>query len=230
MNDSNWPTPPPEFSLGPRPLLPGSPPPIPSKLAKKDPSTSAASRTRRSWLEMIVLVAFALAGTVGLARLAHHVTARKEEGNGGIIVRSEVISLWMHPALFDLAYLPHDAAARRSFAGYRKYIEDLGQEKAWYVITVKGFQANGETIILTTVRRPYEMLEPLFPEFLDILALAAAKPPTYPATDFSRVKVGVIPTRLLNADPCEALSELSTLEPRPSESRTHGRADAENAR
>jgi hypothetical protein len=171
--------------------------------------------TRRGWLGTAWLVAAAIAGAVGLVRLAYHVTTPQSEGNGGIIVHNEVISLWLYPRLLELALCPEDAAACRTREGFRRYAEDQGLEKAWYVITSRGYQVNGETVVLTTIRRPYDLNEPFYPEFLGILALAAGKPPRDWPVDFSKAKIGVIPTRLLDADPRAALNELRMLEQQP---------------
>jgi hypothetical protein len=74
--------------------------------------------TRRSWLGTAGLVAVAMAATVGLTRLAYRVLTSQSEGNGGITVQTELISLWMHPELFELAQQPPEAAACRSQAAF----------------------------------------------------------------------------------------------------------------
>ncbi len=142
-----------------------------------------------------------MAGAIGLIRLARHVMTAESPSNGGIVVRNEVISLWMHPALFDLAQRPCESAACRSREGFRRYAGARGLEKAWYVITAKGFQINGETMVVSTIRRPYDMSEPFYSEFPGILAIAAGKAPRDPMTDFTKAKVGIIPSRFLDADP-----------------------------
>ncbi len=153
-----------------------------------------------------------MAGAIGLVRLAHHVTTSKPQLSGGVVVRSELISLWMHPALFDLAQRPSESAACRLLEGFRRYAQERGLEKAWYVITAKGFQIDGETMVVSTIRRPYDMIEPVYSEFPDILAIAAGKPPRDPRTDFTKVKIGIIPDYLLVADPQAMLDELRMLE------------------
>jgi hypothetical protein len=160
-------------------------------------------------------VAVAIAGAAGLVRLAHHALTPRAEGSGGIVLHNEVISVWLHPAFLDLAHHPSESAACRSLEGLRRYAEARGLEKAWYVITVKGFQSNGETTVVSLIRRPYELVEPFYVEFPRILALAAGNPPRDPMTDFTRAKVGVIPDRLRDADPRAALDELRLMEDLP---------------
>lgn len=186
---------------------------------KKLPGSSLANRagTRCSWLRTAALAAVAIAGAAGLTRLAHHVTTPQSEGNGGIIIRNELISLWFYPGLLELAHSPEELAACRTLEGFRRYAEDHGLEKAWYVITSRGYQVNGETVVLTTIRRPYDLNEPFYAEFPALLAIAAGKPPNDPLTGFSKDKVRVIPRRFLDAEPRAVLDELRMLERRPDE-------------
>ena len=179
------------------------------------PRRTVDSPAHRSWPGKALLLAVAIAGAVGLVLLAYHVTTPESEGNGGIIVHSEVISLWMHPALFDLAQRPEDVAACRSLEGFRRYAEERGLQKAWYVLTVKGIQVDGGAAVMSMIRWPYELVEPSYAEFPDMLATAAGKPPRHPMTDFTKVKVRVIPTRFLDADPRAVLYELRMLEHSP---------------
>ena len=90
----------------------------------------------------------------------------------------------------------------------------------------RGYQVNGETAVITTIRRPYDLIEPFYAEFPGVLAIAAGKPPHNPLTDFSRAKVGVIPDRLLDADPRAALDELRMLEDQPAQGTAHNAAAA----
>ena len=180
----------------------------------------SSARPRRFWLRKAALLPVAIPGAIGLVRLAYQVTTPQTEGNGGIIVRSEVVSIWMHPAHFELAQHPSEAAACRSPQDYRRYVDERGLEKAWYVITANSFQINGETMVLSTIRWPYDMNEPYFSEFPAILAIAAGKPPTNPFTDFIKAKVRLIPSRLLHADPRAVIDELRMLEHLPAQGTT----------
>jgi hypothetical protein len=153
-------------------------------------------------------------GAIALTRLAYHVTTPQSEGNGGIIVHSEVISLWIHPALLDLAQRPADLDACWSLNGFRQLAQERGLEKAWYVFTVKGLQVNGETIVLTTIRRPYDLLEAEYSEFSAILAIAAGNAPPYPFAGLAGVEARIVPGRFRAADPRAILDELRMLERR----------------
>jgi hypothetical protein len=150
-------------------------------------------------------------------RLAYHVTTPQSEGNGGFIVHNELISLWLYPGLLELARRPEDRAACRSPEGFRRYARERGLEKAWYVFTAKSFQVNGGTMVTSTIRRPYDMNEAFYSEFPGVLAIAAGNPPYDPLIDFTKVKIGVIPRRFLDADPRAVLDELRMLECGPGE-------------
>ena len=184
------------------------------------PPAQNPPHTRRSWSGRAGLLVVAIIGAAVLARLADHVTTPESEGNGGIIIRNELISLWFYPGLLELAQCPEDFAVCRTVEGYRRYAEERRLEKAWYVITSRGFQVNGETVVLTTIRRPYDLSEPFYAEFPGIVAVAAGKPPHDPLTDFSKVKVGVIPSRFLHSDPRAVLDELRMLEDQPAQRTT----------
>jgi hypothetical protein len=154
----------------------------------------------------------ALVGAIGLVRLAYHVTAPKRELNEGIAVRQEVVSLWLHPALHELALSPSESAAFRTRQEYRRYARERGLENAWYIITVRSIPISGATVISSTIRRPYEMVDPFYSEFPDALATAAGSPPSHPFTDFATARVAIIPSGFLDADPHAVLDELRMLE------------------
>jgi hypothetical protein len=165
------------------------------------------------------LLAIAVAGAVGLVRLASHLTTPGPEPDGALVRfdegQVEVVSLWIHPALVDLARSPSESAACGSIEGFRRYAEEKGLEKAWYVLTLKGILANGESVVYSTIRRPYEMNEACYAEFPTTMELAAGKPRRYPLTDYSTAKVYIIPDRFLEADPRAVLDELRMLERLP---------------
>jgi hypothetical protein len=160
------------------------------------------------------LLAVAVTGAVGLVHMASHLTTPRPEPDGTIL-RFEAVSLWIHQALVELARSPSESAACGSLEGFRRYAEEKGLQKAWYVVTSKAILASGESEVSSTIRRPYEMIEPYYPEFPAILALAAGKPRRYPLTDYSTAKVYIIPDRFLEADPRQVLDELRRLEHLP---------------
>jgi hypothetical protein len=173
-------------------------------------------RARDAWTGSLGLAIVALAGSIGLARLAFHVTAAKRDTNDGVIMRQQVVSIWVHPSLFDLAQRPSDSAASWSRAQFRRYAEARGLERAWYLIVAEGIQTSGERVDIPLIRRPYEMLDPSYSELQSVLAVAAGKRPTDPFHDLAAADIRVIPDRLATADPRAVIDELRMLERLPS--------------
>jgi hypothetical protein len=186
-------------------------------LERQPPASPADNQpgTRHSRREIAGLAAVALAGAFGLVRLAYHVTGPKREPNVDMTIRYEVVSLWLHPALYELAQHPSEFAGCWSQEAFRRYAKDRGLEKAWYVITVKVIQLSGQNVVSSTIRRPYDMMTACYSEFPDVLATADGNPPSYPLTDFATAKVGIIPDCFLDADPRAVLNELRMLEHLP---------------
>ena len=127
-----------------------------------------------------VLMAFVIAGgMLGLTRFACHLSQKDQtlatafEGGGGIIVRSEVLHIWLPPTLIELAKCQLSSGVIRTHDDLKQFLELRGQEKLWYAMTRRAHQSNGEIVDMPFVRQPYR--EPdSFGEFLMTLAEAAA--------------------------------------------------------
>jgi len=158
-----------------------------------------------------------LAGGGGLVRLAWDLLTPKLHPNTGIHMRLEVASIWLHPALYDLAQDPSQAAACQSLKELRRYAKERGLEKCFYIITSRSIETSGDVEMLPTIREPCSMTDDTFSEFVNVMAAAAGRPPPYANTDFSTAKVGVIPDRLRRADPHEVLDELNVREQLPNQ-------------
>ncbi len=143
-----------------------------------------------------MLVALGLAGVGGLVRLTWNLLTPKRYPSVGIHRRQEVISIWLQPALFDLAHDLSAAAAPQSREAFRRYAKDRGLEKSFYLVTVRSIQTDGGVVLLSTIREPYSMTDDSFWESVDVMATAAGRPPHYATIDFSTAKVSVIPDRL----------------------------------
>jgi hypothetical protein len=110
----------------------------------------------------------------------------------GVIVRSEVIHMWLPEILADPARQEFPALVARTHQELKKMLERGGQENLWYAITVRGHQANLGAADISFIRRPY--CEPEnFQELMDVLATVAGNPPCYPSADYSAAIVHVIP-------------------------------------
>jgi hypothetical protein len=181
-----------------------------------EPGAAHASRSSISRPEIITMVVIAILGIGGLSALTVSVTRPEQESPyAGITVRHECVSLWLHPALHDLARRLAESAELQSREAFVRNAEQPGLKNAWYIITLRLVQANGKSAILPRIQRPYEYLPAFSTEFPDVLATAAGRPPHSADVDYSRAEVGIVPARLLSLDPREALEELRMLERLP---------------
>jgi hypothetical protein len=153
------------------------------------------------------------AGVMGLACLSCHVTRQDQELNpanfpgAGIVVRSELIRLWLPETLIDLAQRQSQSRVVRTHGELQRFLELEDRKDLWYAITTRGHQVNGNFVDITVIRRPYA--DPFdFAEFLDVLATVTGNPPVDPGTDSSQVSVHILAEGLLKCDPREVMAEL----------------------
>jgi len=161
-------------------------------------------------LSRMAVVASAIAASVfGPAWTEPHaVTSAPDEPPGsGIIERTDVTAVWVPQALFDLARHGTEALVIRSPGDLGDYVERHRLSAAWYAVTYRGRQVDGDSAEITQIRRLSEA--PAHPgEFLDVMASLAGNPPRSERWDFSGAAVRVIPERLLTVAPLEAITEL----------------------
>jgi hypothetical protein len=125
----------------------------------------------------------------------------------GIISRSEVIAIRMPRALRDLA---RDQAGSPVDHSPEELQVDLGRDgcrAAWYALTYRVHQVNGESGEITQIRRLSEAADHL-DELHAVMATAAGRPPRSEGRDFSQARVEVIPDTLQAVDPREAITRL----------------------
>ncbi len=103
----------------------------------------------------------------------------------GLIVRSEVIHLWLPETLVYPARHELPALVARTRAGTREALDRRGQENLWYAITVRGHQVNHGTEDISFIRYPYRESANL-QELMDVLATVAGNPPRHSSADYSR--------------------------------------------
>jgi len=159
-----------------------------------------------------MIIVFA-AGVIGLARLAVHVTRQDQEletanrPGAGIIVRSELIQIWLPQTLTELAQGQPRFRVVRTHDELQRFLELEDREDLWYALTTRGFQVNGEFVDITLIRRPYD--DALhFGELPDILAMAAGNRPRHADADISIASVQIIAQELLNCEPRAVMAEL----------------------
>jgi hypothetical protein len=148
-----------------------------------------------------------IAPVLGLiwAGLPTAVPAPDALAGSGIIVKSEVIVIWMPRALHDLARHRAGPPVDRCPEELQTYLGPNHWRTGWYALRYRCHQVNGESTEITQIRRLSEAADHL-DELEDVMAAAAGSPPRYEA--FSHARVKSIPDTLQAVDPREAITEL----------------------
>ncbi len=152
-------------------------------------------------------------GIVALTGLASQVTRQDQQlelassPGSGIVVRSDVLALWLPYSIFELANGATAVPEISTHRGLQHVLAQQNQKDLWYALTIRGHQVNGEFIDLTIIRKPYDDPNGT-PEMVQILEAVAGNPPRTPDMDFSTASVHIIPDDSLNREPREVITEL----------------------
>jgi hypothetical protein len=125
----------------------------------------------------------------------------------GISLRTEVTSIWVPQALYDLARHRAGPSVGHSPFELQAYLAGNGWRAAWYALTYRGHQVNGGVAEITQIRRLTEAADHL-DELQSVLATAAGRPPRFEDGDFSYANVKVIPDMMRAVEPREAITWL----------------------
>jgi hypothetical protein len=129
----------------------------------------------------------------------------------GIIIRSEIVGLWLPALMSDLLERGASSASFESHEALKQFLAACGRTELWYSTTVRSHRADGGTFDCSFVRVPY--LEPdSFPEFLSILETSLpenAEVGTEVEPD-SQILVRTIPPMLERLDRQEVMALLRT--------------------
>jgi hypothetical protein len=87
------------------------------------------------------------------------------------------------------------------------YLGQYGWTAAWYALTCRSYQVNGESGEITQFRLLSEAADHL-EELQAVMATAAGRPPRFEGSDFSHTRVEVIPESLRTVNPREAITRL----------------------
>jgi hypothetical protein len=165
----------------------------------------------------ITLVAF-VAIAIGLASSKFDATQPASEPeldeppNSGLIVRSEVLYVCIPQPLIDLAKRDLEAHVASIYDEWKAILERDGHQNVCYGLLVRAHQKNGRVVDLTFVRYPHREPE-RFQDLLDVLAIAARRPPVRdPDRDYSRTTVEIAST---NAPRQEILERIRAFSLRP---------------
>ena len=153
-----------------------------------------------------IFMVFAIAaGVMGLIRFATQVSiqnqklADDDQPGGDIIIRSEMLHVWVSPTLVDLAKYQAESGEIRTHKDSRRFLELRSQIKLCYVVILRGHQVDGNFVDMPFVRQPYNDAEH-FPEFLDVLAAVAENSWGEPTDLLSTVSVHIVPEKFADAE------------------------------
>jgi hypothetical protein len=165
-------------------------------------------RPDRKLLTLIVIGGGLLGLTLFARQIARQdrVSVAPNITGGGIIVRSEVLRLWLPRALIDMAKRQSLPLRIRTHHELRQSLEGQHQRGVWYALTSRVHKFNGEFDDITTIRWPYRDSR-YFSELLDVLAVAGGNPASEPNSGFSNVSISVLPEELLMREPRDAMHE-----------------------
>ena len=182
----------------------------PDPVLKQFRAATPLASIQKSKIVMVLVIA---CGTMGLSRFATSVTqlrhniANGDQPGGGIIVRSEVLQIWLPETLVGLAKLQSRSGVLQTHEDLAGYLEDRGERDLWYALTVRSYLVDGGLDDTTFIRHPFREPE-RFSELLGILAVAAGSPHAGAGTELDSALNHVVPDRLLEHDPRDAMAEL----------------------
>ncbi|WP_406695404.1 hypothetical protein V5E97_30715 [Singulisphaera sp. Ch08] len=127
--------------------------------------------------------------------------------DSGIIVRSEVIHLWLPESLRELASPQSQVPITTNHNDLRRYLEHQNRQDPRYAVTIRGHQADGDHADVHFIRHPSENPDH-FLELLNILADVRGTPGHESATNFPGASTHFISDELLNRGPSEILAEI----------------------
>ena len=128
----------------------------------------------------------------------------------GLIVRSEVIHLWLPESLVDLAQREPPALVTRTHHELIKALNRRGPQNLWYAITVRAYLANNRSEDMSFIRHPYRQFDHL-QELTDIVATVVGIPPRHLAADYSAAVVHIMPARMSEREWLQATQASSLL-------------------
>jgi hypothetical protein len=173
-----------------------------------------------NWGRTIFLIFVMVAGTIGLSCFAAHVSvlnqtaAEADEPDWGLVVRIEVVRVWLPPVLSDLAKQNSPDGVIRTHEDLRWILELRGQQQAWYAMIWRGYSAHRDFVDLPVVRQPYS--EPLlFPDLVELLSSAAGHSHDEPTGRYPTTSFELLPESFLKREPRAAIADLLDDPPAP---------------
>ena len=159
---------------------------------------------------MFVTAAIGLTQFGAMAPRSSGAPESSEPPGSGVIVRSEVIQVWLPETLVDPARHECPALVARNHQELKNALERREHENLWYAITVRGHQANQRTTDISFIRHPKCEPENLR-ELMEILAAVAGRPPRHLSGDYSATVLHIMPAGMSEREWLEATHASSLL-------------------
>jgi hypothetical protein len=117
--------------------------------------TTARSPSRfvSTWGNEIFLVFVIAGGAIGLTIFATHVSKQDQKHadtsmrGGGMVLRFEILRVWLPQALVELAKHEPPTGAITTYEDLRRLLELRGQENVWYAMNVRGITRTDSFLI-----------------------------------------------------------------------------------
>ncbi len=170
------------------------------------------SRLAGNLMVVVVFVEMAI-GLTQFDALAPRPSGAREFSDppgSGVIVRSEVIHLWLPEILVDPARHDLPAPVALTHQELKKALERRGQENLWYAITVRAHQANHGAADISFIRYPYREPENL-QELRDVLATVAGSPTRHSSAEYPAAIVHIMPAGMSKREWLETMQASSLL-------------------
>jgi hypothetical protein len=150
-----------------------------------------------------------IGSVVGLMWAGPHAEAPAPEGppGPGIVLGTEVTAIWLPRGLLQLARQQGGPPEFRSPEELQTVLGRSECTAAWYALTYRQYQVDGQFGEMTQARLLREAADHLV-ELKAVMATAAGRPPRFEGADFSHARVEVIPDTLQDIDRREAITRL----------------------
>lgn len=186
---------------------------MPGRVTTPDCPLGALFRRLAGNLVIVVVLVTTAIGLTQFDAAAPRPSAAPEYNDlsdSGLIVRAEVIRVWVPETLVDPTGLESPALIARTHHELKKVLERRGQENLWYAITVRAHLADHRAEDVPYIRYPYRQPE-YFSELMDVLATVAGSPPCKPSADYSAATVHIMPVGMSQREWLEAVRGSSVL-------------------
>jgi hypothetical protein len=176
---------------------------------KKYLTTVSQSRVKGSMMLRIAAALLSTWATIGvmitllvcLTWVGHHAGAPDLDfpPGSGVVIRTEVTAIWLSQALRELALHQAGPPVDNSPEKVQSYLALNGWRDAWYALTYRGYQVNGQSGETTQIRWLSEAGDHL-DELHAVIATATGRPPRFEDRRYSHTRVEIIPDTLQAVD------------------------------